>query len=79
MIERAQKALDILLEGNERFTKGESTVSNRCVETLKAHKDEQSPIACIVTCSDSRVIPEMIFDKGFGELFVDSLRRRCDW
>ena len=49
MIERAQKALDILLEGNERFTKGESTVSNRCVETLKAHKDGQSPIACIVT------------------------------
>lgn len=70
MIERAQKALDILLEGNDRFTKGESTVSNRCVETLKAHKDGQSPIACIVTCSDSRVIPEMIFDKGFGELFV---------
>ena len=29
MIERAQKALDILLEGNERFTKGESTVSKR--------------------------------------------------
>lgn len=70
MIEQAKKALDILLEGNTRFVNGESTVTNRCVETLKSHKNGQSPIACIVTCSDSRVIPELIFDKGFGELFV---------
>lgn len=70
MIEEAQKSLDILLEGNKRFVSGQSTVTNRCVETLKSHKIGQSPIACIVTCSDSRVIPELIFDKGFGELFV---------
>ncbi len=70
MIEKAQKALDILIEGNRRFVNGETTVSNRCVDTLKSHKNGQSPIACIVTCSDSRVIPEMIFDKGFGDLFV---------
>lgn len=70
MNENAKKALDILIEGNKNFMNGTLTAHNRDVEALKALKCGQSPIACIVTCSDSRVIPELIFDKGFGDLFV---------
>lgn len=56
--------------GNERFYSGtpkhpHQTV-NRRLEVAKAQK----PIAVIVTCSDSRVIPEIIFDQGLGDLFV---------
>lgn len=70
MNEKAKQALDILMQGNRNFVNGVSTASNRTVDALKASKCSQSPIACIVTCSDSRVIPELIFDKGIGDLFV---------
>lgn len=70
MIEKAQKVLDILLEGNKNFVNGKCSADNRNAESLITLKNGQSPIACIVTCSDSRVIPELIFDKGFGDLFV---------
>ena len=70
MLEKAQKVLDILLEGNKNFVEGKSKNGNRNAESLVSLKNGQSPVACIVTCSDSRVIPELIFDKGFGELFV---------
>lgn len=70
MNEKAQKALNELLKGNENFVNGISTAKNRDIETLKSLKSSQSPIACVVTCSDSRVVPELFFDKGFGDLFV---------
>lgn len=70
MIEKAQQALDALLEGNKNFMKGISCAPNRSVKDLESMQNSQSPIACIVTCSDSRVIPELVFDKGFGDIFV---------
>lgn len=70
MNERAKKALGLLVQGNENFVKGNSNAESRCVEALNALKDDQFPIACIVTCSDSRVVPEFIFDTGFGDLFT---------
>ena len=70
MNEKAKKVLDILMQGNENFAAGKNSVKNRDVNALKTLKDGQSPMACIVTCSDSRVIPEFVFDTGFGDLFT---------
>lgn len=71
MNEKAKKAFQSLLEGNENFVNGRTTAAdNRGIKTLQALRTSQSPIACVLTCSDSRVIPEFIFDKGFGDLFV---------
>lgn len=70
MYDKAKQALEILLEGNRNFVSGKTTAQHRTVEDLKKLSQGQSPIACVVTCSDSRVIPELVFDKGFGDIFV---------
>ena len=70
MNDKAKQALEILLEGNRNFVSGKTTAQHRTIEDLKKLSQGQSPIACVVTCSDSRVIPELVFDKGFGDIFV---------
>lgn len=67
----ALDALNRLQEGNERYltaerNDGDISPSIRCATC--AHG--QSPYTIVVTCSDSRVIPENIFMSGIGELFV---------
>lgn len=62
-------ALERLLKGNENFRKGARTnydIMKRRIETC----DGQKPFAIVVTCSDSRVVPEFIFDTNIGDLFV---------
>ena len=66
----AQQALDRLKEGNARFVRGEARFPTVQKEVLAALAKEQHPFATILGCSDSRVPPELIFDAGFGELFV---------
>jgi carbonic anhydrase len=66
----ADQALERLIAGNERFVRGEArfpTVQKEVLATLAAG---QQPYATIVGCSDSRVPPELIFDAGFGDLFI---------
>ena len=41
-----------------------------CLKTLQSLALYQEPYACVLSCSDSRVVPEIIFDCGIGELFV---------
>ncbi|MCB0506188.1 MAG: carbonic anhydrase [Cyclobacteriaceae bacterium] len=63
-----EKALQYLIEGNERF-----------VQNLKAHRDHldqvnetregQYPFATILSCIDSRVSAELVFDQGLGDIF----------
>ena len=68
--ENAKKELEKLLEGNKNFIKGTPTAKNMCLSTLQKLALYQEPYACVLSCSDSRVVPEIIFDCGIGELFV---------
>jgi len=62
-------ALELLKEGNKRF------VAKNLIERdheLHIHetKDSQHPFAIVLGCIDSRVMPELIFDQGIGDLFI---------
>lgn len=70
MINRAKCELEKLLSGNQNFVNGTMTAKNMSFEALKTYAFHQEPYACVLTCSDSRVVPEIIFDCGIGELFV---------
>lgn len=59
-----------LKEGNSRFAKGEPVHSNQSIERREELANGQNPFAVILSCSDSRVPPEIIFDQGLGDLFV---------
>lgn len=65
-----KKALKILLDGNERFSSGKIEHPNQTFERRRAVLSGQKPFAVILTCSDSRTPPEIIFDRGIGDLFV---------
>ncbi len=66
----SQQALESLQAGNQRFATG-SLLARRFDAAQRARlADQQQPFACIITCSDSRVGPELIFDQSLGDLFV---------
>jgi carbonic anhydrase len=71
------KALKALMKGNQRWA-----TFTQC----HPHEDEkrrmdavkgQSPFAAILSCSDSRVAPELVFDQGIGDLFVARVAGNC--
>ena len=66
----ADEALQLLIEGNERFQRGEVRISQFSTEVLGELAKGQKPFATILGCSDSRVAPEIIFDAHLGQLFV---------
>jgi len=66
----ANQALARLVAGNERFVEGRARFPTVRKEVLAALAKGQRPYATIVGCSDSRVPPEILFDVGFGELFI---------
>ena len=66
----ADEALARLVVGNERFVHGEARFPTVQKEVLAGLAKEQHPYATILGCSDSRVPPELVFDAGFGELFI---------
>ncbi len=59
-----------LKEGNERFRK--DLLEGKLQDSARRHelKSGQNPHTIVLACSDSRVVPEIIFDTGLGELFV---------
>ena len=59
-----------LLEGNQRYITGGALHPNQSFEHRLELAEGQKPIAAILTCADSRVSPEIIFDQGLGDLFV---------
>jgi len=66
----ADAALARLMEGNARFVAGEMVHPNLSAEKRAELASGQSPYAVIVSCSDSRVPPELVFDAGPGDLFI---------
>lgn len=59
-----------LLDGNKRFASGKSLHPNQTGSRRTELSKKQKPFAVIISCSDSRVPPEIIFDQGLGDLFV---------
>lgn len=66
----AEDALKKLIEGNNRFTASNALHPNQNAQRIKETGKGQNPFAVIVSCSDSRVPPEIIFDQGIGDLFI---------
>ena len=66
----ADDVLARLREGNERFVNGRARFPTVQKEILAQLAKGQRPYATILGCSDSRVPPELVFDAGFGELFI---------
>ena len=66
----ADEALTRLKAGNARFVSGHARFPTVQKEILADLAKGQQPYATILGCSDSRVPPELVFDAGFGELFV---------
>lgn len=63
-------ALQKLTGGNKRFQQAKSIHPRQDPALIKRLSDGQYPFATIVGCSDSRVSGEILFDQGFGDLFV---------
>jgi carbonic anhydrase len=67
----AAAALERLREGNRRFVERQTTADSATSEARRADLvSGQEPFAIILGCSDSRVPAELVFDQGFGDLFV---------
>lgn len=64
------EALQLLVEGNRRFVEGRTTTPNRNLARVKAVAPKQAPFAAFLGCADSRVPIEIVFDQGFGDVFV---------
>src|SRR5690349_17285300 len=66
----AREALAKLVAGNQRFVSGKARFPAIRRDILKKLAKGQRPYATVLGCSDSRVPVELLFDAGFGELFV---------
>jgi len=66
----AHQVLQKLMAGNQRYVASKQRHPNQTPERRDELSDGQQPIAVILGCSDSRVPPEVIFDRGLGDLFV---------
>lgn len=61
--------LDKLKVGNERFVSGHPIHPDETLNRIRELKKGQNPFVVIVSCSDSRLPPELIFDQGLGDVF----------
>ncbi len=65
-----EQALQRLKDGNDRFVAGKPEHPDQTTERRAALAKGQNPFVIVLTCSDSRVAPELYFDQGLGDLFV---------
>lgn len=66
----AKEAKERLEQGNARFVAGTPLHPDQAVSRREAVAEGQKPFAAILSCADSRVPPETLFDQGLGDLFV---------
>jgi carbonic anhydrase len=66
----SEVALDELIAGNRRFTSGRTASHRRDLAILQQMSEKQEPFAAILSCADSRVPVEVVFDQTIGQLFV---------
>jgi carbonic anhydrase len=69
-VQTSETALTNLVRGNERFVSGISKGEHRDAGRRRELASVQKPFAIVLSCSDSRVPPELIFDQGLGDLFT---------
>lgn len=69
-VETPEEALLRLIEGNIRYHTDKSTTVNEGLERREKLTKRQRPFATVFSCVDSRVPPELVFDRGLGDLFV---------
>jgi carbonic anhydrase len=63
-----QRALELLKEGNKRFILGK-TLRRDFLKQVRETSSSQFPYAAILSCMDSRIPTEIIFDQGLGDIF----------
>jgi carbonic anhydrase len=63
-----ESALELLKDGNERFVDG-AMMQRDYMNQVQETADGQYPFAVVLSCIDSRVPPELVFDQGIGDIF----------
>lgn len=66
----SDEVMKLLVAGNERFAEGKPTYPHEGAVRRAEASLGQHPMATIISCSDSRVPPELLFDEGIGDLFI---------
>lgn len=66
----AERILSNFLAGNRRFREGSAGGTRYTAAHFQAFGQGQSPVAAVVTCADSRVAPEVVFDQPLGQMLV---------
>jgi carbonic anhydrase len=65
-----REALDLLMAGNRRWAEGRAEHPRQSVRWRQQVAPHQDPMAVVLSCIDSRVPPELVFDRGLGDMFV---------
>jgi len=66
----AEQGLQMLLDGNQRFVTGKLEHPNQTPDRRAEVAKGQHPFASVLACSDSRTPPEILFDRGLGDIFT---------
>jgi len=69
-LNKNETPIERLISGNKRFLDEKLIHPHQNKKTVLANQEAQHPFAVVLTCSDSRVSPEILFDQGIGDLFV---------
>lgn len=68
--DKNETPIEKLISGNKRFIDEKTIHPHQNKKTVLDNQNAQHPFAVVLTCSDSRVSPEILFDQGIGDIFV---------